>query len=75
MRNANYPLHYNYIVDAKCTEGSVQLVDGDSSSEGRVELCSSGVWITIRETNWDYIDARVVCRQLGYYDQCEATIS
>ena len=51
----------------------MQLVDGNSASEGRVELCTDGIWTTIRDDNWDYRDARVVCRQLGYDDQCETT--
>ena len=62
-------------MDANCTDGSVQLVDGHSSNEGRVELCSNGVWTTIRADNWDYNDARVVCRQLGYDDQCESALT
>ena len=27
----------------------------------------SGVWGTITDSNWTYDDARVVCKQLGYY--------
>ena len=29
---------------SSCTIGDFRLVDGDSEMEGRVEVCSNGVW-------------------------------
>ena len=47
-------------------EGEVRLRGGNISREGRVEMCSGGVWGTVCDDGWGTSDARVVCRQLGY---------
>ena len=59
------------IVPTNCTSGAVRLVNGSSDREGIVEVCYQGVWTTVDGYSWDYRDARVVCRQLGYHDTCE----
>ena len=50
----------------------VTLVDGDSEMEGRVEVCRGGVWGAVYDsTGWNFNDAQVTCRQLGYPSECE----
>ena len=48
----------------------MRLAGGSTANEGRVELCSGGVWVAIYDTGWNYNDAVVVCRQLGYRYEC-----
>ena len=49
-----------------CADGEVRLNGSDTNSIGRVELCIAQVWTTVCHQNWDLVDARVVCKQLGY---------
>ena len=39
---------------------------GNSSSQGRVEVCNYNVWGSVCDDTWDVLDAQVACYQLGY---------
>ena len=58
-----------------CSNWSIRLTDSETDNEGRVEICTDGIWMTIDATHWyytwSYNESKVVCRQLGYYDQCK----
>ena len=49
-----------------CTNGAVQLVNGATSNQGRIEICINQVWGTVCDDGWDELDGNVVCKQLGY---------
>ena len=42
------------MLSARCTEGLLHLVDEHDKIEGRIEICSNGVWGTIYAGNWDF---------------------
>ena len=53
----------------------IRLVQGPSNMSGRVEVCLGGRWGTICDDEWETVDARTVCKQLGFpYDGAEARI-
>ena len=49
-----------------CSEGSIRLVNGVTSMQGRIEICHSNVWGTVCDDSWGSSDAVVVCRQLSF---------
>eukprot|EP00057_Strongylocentrotus_purpuratus_P022278 XP_011676752.1 PREDICTED: deleted in malignant brain tumors 1 protein-like [Strongylocentrotus purpuratus] len=53
----------------RCFSGvpfKVRLIGGPDDSEGRVEIFYDGSWQTVCDNNWDFKEAKVVCRMLGF---------
>ena len=66
----NYLTFIIYSDVINCSNWAVRLID-----EGRVEICTDGIWMTVDTvySSWTYNEAKVVCRQLGYYDECNTS--
>ena len=41
-------------------------MNGTSEMEGRVEICVNNTFGSICDDQWDVLEAKVVCGQLGY---------
>jgi hypothetical protein len=49
-----------------CETGSIKVVDGQDTSDGRIEICFDNLWGTICSQSWDKNDALIACKQLGF---------
>ena len=60
---SNDPIFFSHL---DCTHGDLRLAGGETSSEGRLEICFNSVWGTVCDDFWGAPDAQVACAQLGY---------
>ena len=51
---------------ASCHDGEVQLLEGGTEREGRLEICLAQRWGTVSSDGWTVAASQVVCRDLGY---------
>lgn len=57
---------YLFLTERECDGTEIHLIDGQTALDGRVEICQGGLWVPVCDDKWDYREATVVCRQLGY---------
>ena len=55
-----------YLFIGGCTDGIVRLSASSLKYVGRVEICIETIWTSLCDESWDFRDAQVVCRELGY---------
>ena len=64
--------HY-YSIDPP--QFSVRLIGGSTRYEGRLQTFFNSKWGSVCNNEWDFNDARVTCRQLGFSDALMAVTS
>lgn len=58
--------YYNITFVIVCNDGDLRLINGSTPREGRIEFCRNNMYGTVCDDQWDVLDARVACRQLGF---------
>ena len=48
-----------------CSTGELRLANGTHPNEGTVEICINKAWGTVCDSQFDDLDAQVICKQLG----------
>ena len=57
-----------HLESGECNEGTVRLVNGTLTREGRLEVCDNGVWGSVCGRNFRKSAAYVACKQSGFHD-------
>ncbi|XP_009883502.1 PREDICTED: scavenger receptor cysteine-rich domain-containing group B protein [Charadrius vociferus] len=57
--------HYEDVAVVCNGDGSIRLVSGTDTCQGRVEIFYRGNWGTVCDDDWGLSDASVVCKQVG----------
>ena len=60
--------YYLHSEPKNCNEGDVRLVNGTVEMQGRLEVCTGGVWGTVCSNDFTSAAAYVACKQLGLDD-------
>ena len=53
--------------DIRMTNSSVRLENDTYYLAGGLQVCVGSQWATVCQSGWEYRDATVACRQLGFY--------
>ncbi|XP_061398678.1 lysyl oxidase homolog 2B [Musca vetustissima] len=65
-RSERQRLVQKYIKTLNKEEGAIRLVGGDAEHEGNIEVLHNNKWGSVCDDEWDMVEGRIVCEQLGY---------
>ena len=58
---------FSAVRDSACVEGSIELNKGvRNDSYNLVEICNSGKWTSVCDSEWSLEDVATICSQAGY---------
>ena len=63
----------NTSAPTECEHGDIRLVGGQTSPEGRVEICVRGYWATPCASYWSITATKITCKVLGFPSNGELT--
>lgn len=66
MIHVFFPFYDNETYKIRTCFIVVRLINGESETEGRVELLHDGKWGTVCDDMFDKADGDVICRMIGY---------
>ena len=53
-------------LERECNDTDIRLVGGESAMDGSVQICNSGLWVSVCDETWDFREAEMVCSHLGH---------
>ena len=48
----------------ECASGEVRLANSSNNIEGRVEICTERIWVSVCDSYWGGVETRLFCKQL-----------
>ena len=48
----------------ECISGDVRLANSSNNIEGRVEICTEGMWVSVCDRYWGTVETYIFCKQL-----------
>ena len=54
--------------DVRLANMSLFLQDGNLVAAGNIETCLNGSYFSICDTDWDDVEAQLICNSLGYFE-------
>ena len=52
-----------------CLDLEVRLTDGESETEGNLQMCLDNSWVALCDRDWGNAQAMVICNQLGFQSE------
>ncbi|XP_060590612.1 deleted in malignant brain tumors 1 protein-like isoform X2 [Ruditapes philippinarum] len=75
VSNCDHSEDVGVLCDTAATNVRARLVDGSSTSNGRVEIFYNNTWGTVCDDGFNINDAKVICRMMGFQTANSLSVS